>query len=738
MTAQKYSAPSPVNAGGTDFPWFNNPWTEYLVDSAQRTVLFWDTMRQRGNQYQESMAQKTPHVLHFDYELIVDGFTLPEPVNYGLARIIPPRGIEIDPAKRPFVVVDPRAGHGPGIGGFKPESEIGVIMAAGHPCYFIGFTPEAAPDQTIEKIIRAQARFLEEIISRHPDCPEKPVLIGNCQAGWAVMMLAALHPDLCGPVIAAGAPLSYWAGVRGENPMRYTGGLLGGSWLTSLISDLGDGQFNGSWLVQNFEYLNPANTLWNKQYNLYAKIDTEVPRYLEFERWWNAHVMLNAEEIQFIVDNLFIGNKLSTAGIITDDNQRIDFRNIKSPIICFCSRGDNITPPQQALGWILDLYESADDISKSGQTIIYTVHENIGHLGIFVSAGIAMKEHSEFAGNIDMIDCLPPGLYEIIIEKADPESPGFDLVEGDYVTRMERRSLDDIRALGGNTPDEERCFAAVARISEANYGHYRSNIQPLVRIMAGKTLAEGLLRLHPLRARYEFFSDRNPLLTGLPLLADQVRENRAPATPDNPFVIAQEIFSEGMSWALDCYRDSRDLLTEQLFFSIYGQSWLQTVMGLKASDGPARRHPGRDPGHLALVRRKKEELRRKINQGGTWEALLRGLLYTCLAEGAAADERKFKLLKKFREEQHPEELSRTQFKKLLREQFFLLLIDEEQTITAIPGLLNRLEPARRAQLFGWISQIAALDGPPSPAIAERLARLEKLFLAETTQTTAEN
>jgi len=38
---------------------------------------------------------------------------LAQPVNYALVRIIPPKGVEIDLARRPFVVVDPRAGHGP-------------------------------------------------------------------------------------------------------------------------------------------------------------------------------------------------------------------------------------------------------------------------------------------------------------------------------------------------------------------------------------------------------------------------------------------------------------------------------------------------------------------------------------------------------------------------------------------------------------------------------------------------
>lgn len=78
------------------------------------------------------------------------------------------------------------------------------------------------------------------------------------------------------------------------------------------------------------------------------------------------------------------------------DGVRVDLRNIRSPIICFCSKGDNITPPQQALGRIVDLYRDDDDIRACNQTIVYAIHENIGHLGIFVSGSVARKEHVEF------------------------------------------------------------------------------------------------------------------------------------------------------------------------------------------------------------------------------------------------------------------------------------------------------------------------------------------------------
>ena len=285
--------------------------SEYWIDAWQRGVLFLDVMRQRALQNEEHAARIVPNVLDYAAELVVDGRRQDRPVNYVLARIVPPQGVEIDPRKRPFVIVDPRAGHGPGIGGFKADSEIGVAMKAGHAAYFIGFLPDPMPGQTVLDITYAEATFLETVIARHPEAEGKPCVIGNCQAGWAVMLVAALRPELFGPIILAGTPLSYWAGVKGQYPMRYSGGLLGGSWLTTLTGDLGAGIFDGAALVQNFENQNPANTLWSKQYKLWSKIDTEPERYLDFEKWWGGHISLNAEEMQWIVDELFVGNHLA-------------------------------------------------------------------------------------------------------------------------------------------------------------------------------------------------------------------------------------------------------------------------------------------------------------------------------------------------------------------------------------------------------------------------------------------
>ena len=205
---------------------------DYWVDAWQRSILLIDVLRQRGNNSIEHNARKAPNVLSFAAELVLDGRSLPRPVNYGLVRIIPPAGTSTDQNKRPFIVFDPRAGHGPGIGGMKHDSEIGVALKAGHPCYFVGFLPDPVPGQTIEDVCEAEARFVEEVAKRHPNAEGRPCLIGNCQAGWQIMMMSAVHPNLVGPIMLAGSPLSYWAGVHGKNPMRYLGGLLGGTWLT--------------------------------------------------------------------------------------------------------------------------------------------------------------------------------------------------------------------------------------------------------------------------------------------------------------------------------------------------------------------------------------------------------------------------------------------------------------------------------------------------------------------------
>jgi poly(3-hydroxyalkanoate) synthetase len=110
--------------------------------------------------------------------------------------------------------------------------------------------------------------------------------------------------------------------------MRYSGGMLGGTWLASFAADLGNGLFDGAYLVQNMENLNPANTFWDKYYHVFANVDTEPPRFLEFERWWGGHYLMNREEIEWITQELFVGNRLWSGGVQAKGGKP-DLRDIK-------------------------------------------------------------------------------------------------------------------------------------------------------------------------------------------------------------------------------------------------------------------------------------------------------------------------------------------------------------------------------------------------------------------------
>jgi pimeloyl-ACP methyl ester carboxylesterase len=699
---------------------------EYWIDAWQRSILTLDVLRQRGNTYLEQDAKEAPNVLGFPFQLIRDGRTLPRPVNYMLVRVIPPEGSVVNPAKQPFVVVDPRAGHGPGIGGMKPDREIGAALAAAHPCYFVGFLPKPMPGQTIEDVCMAEGSFLEEVARLHPEAEGKPVVIGNCQAGWQIMMTAAIRPDLFGPIMLAGSPLSYWAGVRGKNPMRYLGGTLGGTWLTALSGDLGNGIFDGAGLVGNFESLNPANTYWDKGYGLYSKVDTEASRFLDFETWWGNPVLLNAGEMQWIADNLFVGNRLTSGEIRTSAGARVDLRNIRSPIIVLCSWGDNITPPQQALGWVTDLYEHEDEIIANGQTIVYTLHQTIGHLGIFVSGKVATKEHAEFASCMEMIDILPPGLYEAVITGVDRDTVNPELIHGKHLFRLETRTVEDIRALGANSDEDNRRFATVARVSEINRGLYRTVAQPAVRAMASEQSAELLREMHPNRLRFAAFSDRNPAMGSVKALAEAVRADRKPVAADNPLHTMEQVASTWISTCWQSYQLARDAMTEAMFLGIYGSPVLQAMAGLGAENGSTGRRIERDLAHEATSAQWRADLEKRFEVGGVAEAVIRSIMYVRRPQGSV-DERGFSVLQAIRQLQ-PVNRRRSlgDVKAMFRDQYVLLRLDEERAVRAIPRLLPDDSEARAA---GWQAVVDVLDasGVMPPEGRKRLDRLQELF-----------
>ncbi len=543
------------------------------------------------------------------------------------------------------------------------------------------------------------------------------------------MVLSAYAPDQASVIGISGAPLSYWAGVEGKNPLRYLGGLMGGNWLASFASDLGDGIFDGVNLVSNFENLNPANTYLRKPYNLYAKVDTEAPRFLGFERWWGGFFMLTQNEIEAITSELFVGNKLTQGKLVAPDGTRIDLRAIRAPIVVVCSHGDNITPPQQALNWILDLYDSVDEIRANEQTIIYTVHPSVGHLGIFVSAKVALKEHAEFVDSLDLIETLAPGLYEMVITETHLEGAATSTEHQEYNVRFEARTLDDIRALDDGREDEVP-FRTLAKVSETNQGLYRQLMSPWVRAMVTPQTAEALRLMHPHRQSQIWLSDLNPWMSGVKWLAEQTRESRAAVPADNLWRAMEAATVDQLEAAIERWTDARDRAVEQYFKAIWTQPLIRALVGEEASHADVKKPRARqDKAFHELAERKLAALANRQKEGSFAEAILR-VVYAATKATGGVDARAFVAARTVWQS-HPRlaELGRERFLAEAKEAALMVAFDEENALATLPELLPT--PSDREAALTVLRQIIHRRPDVLPEVAALMERVETILEVQT-------
>ena len=656
---------------------------DYIRDATERTVLTLDVLRERGNADIAHEANGTPPVLIYDYDVVVDAKTLPRPTNYLLLKITPPEGVEVFDWKRPYMIIDPRAGHGAGIGGFKTDSQVGVALHDGHPVYFVAFRPMPEPGQTMADVMRSEAEFVAEIRRRHPDAP-KPIIVGNCQGGWATLVLAAANPDISGPLVINGAPVATWSGRRGENPMRYNGGLLGGVVPALLTSDLGGGVFDGAHLVSNFEQLNPSRNYFGKYYDLFVDPAKGRERFLEFEKWWGGFHYMNEAEIRWIVEQIFVGNKLSRGEARIEHGRNLDLKSIRSPIIVFASYGDNITPPQQALNWIVDTYADEHEIKIRGQRIIYMIHDKVGHLGIFVSSSIAKKEHSEVTSTLKTIEALSPGLYEMSIDKQVGEG-----VDAQFQVSFTERKLTELQAIDDNR-DEERDFAAVARLSELGAELYDMTLRPLVQASVTQQSAELLRKTNSSRVQRRIFSDENPLMKPVAEMARKATQESNKINPANPFLALEKFWAASVEQSLDMVRDLRDAAYEASFFGIYGSPLMKRIG---------------EPQAFERVHRTTKELRflpevqailLGVDRGGFEEAVIRMLILMAESRHEIRRDRLDRSAHVLSNDEPFASLGPEKRAALIREQAVIVEFERERAIDGLAQLLTTPEQRERA------------------------------------------
>jgi hypothetical protein len=289
--------------------------------------------------------------------------------------------------------------------------------------------------------------------------------------------------------------------------------------------------------------------------------------------------------------------------------------------------------------------------------------------------------------------------------------------------RCEMRTLDDIRALGCDDAADGRRFATAARISEVNLALYRTFAQPFVRALVSAPLAEALHQMHPLRVQYEMFSNANPFMAPVEGMAEEVRKSRRPVAPDNPYLAMQENVSKQIVAALDGWRDFIEAAAERTFLTVYGSPALHAAAGIDPSDTVPLRKPAKNRLHQELVDKRKAELKSHIPMGGLREAVVRAAIYVGLGR-AAVDERGFETVRHLRGRYG--DITLSEFKTLVRDQFFMLLIDKDASLAAIPSMLPP-NSETRSQAFDVIKEVMAAVGKLSAEDEKRLREIGGLF-----------
>jgi hypothetical protein len=196
-----------------------------------------------------------------------------------------------------------------------------------------------------------------------------------------------------------------------------------------------------------------------------------------------------------------------------------------------------------------------------------------------------------------------------------------------------------------------------------------------------------------------------------------------------PFIAIQQNFSDQVTSALNAWRDLIESMAERTFLAVYGSPSLQAAVGLDPKSTRPMRKAGKSPLHRQFLQAKTAELKSRIGHGGLRECVIRGALYVGRAQGSV-DERSFETVRRMRAVRGDfPRLPLAQFEALVREQFFMLWIDEEAALAAIPSMLPADEDARATGL-SVLREVLSARGDMTDEAARRLERIVRLFGAE--------
>ena len=263
-------------------------------------------------------------------------------------------------------------------------------------------------------------------------------------------------------------------------------------------------------------------------------------------------------------------------------------------------------------------------------------------------------------------------------------------------------------------------------MSEFNFDLYRTLVQPYVRLIVTKPVAQMIRRLNPLRLSYTIFADDNPAMAPIVDLAEQARAERQPVAQDNSLWLMQEAAAKLIERTIDIWRQTRDNLCEAWFFAVYGSPFVQCILGTAESAGAVRHLPPITPADVAAYQAVRSRARAKLREGGVEEAIVRALLFVLQGEGRF-DER---VAAAFRElHMRRGHLTRENLKRIVRDQAAVLQLDPQRAIDNLTDMVPD-ENRTRPDLLELVTEVVGATGPPDIAAKVRLDRIATALLLE--------
>jgi hypothetical protein len=324
------------------------------------------------------------------------------------------------------------------------------------------------------------------------------------------------------------------------------------------------------------------------------------------------------------------------------------------------------------------------------------MHQDVGHLGIFVSGKVAKKEHAQIVSVLKSIEALPPGLYAMAIRE---RKNGNGKVT--YEVEFEERLLEDVvQKLNRFKRADEKPFQAVEEISHFNQRAYELFARPLVQSMSNEFTAKLSRQFHPLRAQRWMVSDLNPWLAWLGPAAEMVKAQRRAVGPDAPSRKLEKLGSEIISASLDYYRAIRDAASEAAFFQTYGN-----IFGLYLADqreAEEKAEAVSDARDLPVVK----EALSSIEEGGYPEAITR-VAALLARHGEPLPLARFALKKELAEEYGDllPKLAPDEWRRVRGEQEIIVRYERQRALETLPMLLR--DAADRERLITLARRLLA-------------------------------